>query len=79
MTNGMESEVQGGRLEATTPKSISTSTRAHQHTIPPHIAWPAFVIFLLLLSVFVSFAALWAANSDGGAILVREPTEQFVP
>lgn len=56
---------------------------APQHTggprIPPHVAWPAFVVLLLLLSVGVSMAALWAANSDGGAILVREPTEQVMP
>lgn len=57
----------------------STQTPTHSRTVPPHIAWPAFVVFLLLLSVFVSFAALWAANSDGGAILVREPTEQMLP
>lgn len=57
----------------------STQTPTPSHTVPPHIAWPALVIFLLLLSVGVSFAALWAANSDGGAILVRDPNEQFSP
>ena len=47
-----------------------------RYVVPPHIAWPAFVVLLLLIGIGSAFAALWAANSDGGALLVREPVEQ---
>ena len=40
--------------------------------IPPHVAWPAFVILLLAMSVGLGVTAVVAANSDGGARLVEE-------
>lgn len=39
--------------------------------VPPHIAWPAFVIALLLLGIGSAFEALFAARSDGGAKIVE--------
>jgi nitrogen fixation protein FixH len=39
--------------------------------VPPHIAWPAFIIALLLLSIGSAFQALFAARSDGGAQVVE--------
>ena len=43
--------------------------------IPPHIAWPALVILLLLLGMGNAFYALYAAHSDGGAIIISDPVE----
>lgn len=40
--------------------------------MPPHIAWPAFVIALLLLGIGSAFEALFAARSDGGAQIVED-------
>lgn len=45
--------------------------------LPSHLVWPAFVVFLLALSVGMGIAAVVAARSDGGARLV--PTEQLPP
>ncbi len=39
--------------------------------IPSHIAWPGFVVALLLLSIVAAFQALFAARSDGGAQVVE--------
>jgi nitrogen fixation protein FixH len=39
--------------------------------IPSHIAWPGFVVALLLLSIFAAFQALFASQSDGGAQVVE--------
>ena len=41
-------------------------------SVPPHIAWPAFVVLLLLIGVGSAFSALWAARSDGGVEAVRD-------
>ena len=35
--------------------------------IPSHIAWPGFVVLLLLLSITAAVATVVAARSDGGA------------
>jgi nitrogen fixation protein FixH len=43
-----------------------------QPLVPPHIAWPAFVIALLLLGIGSAFQALFAARSDGGAQIVED-------
>jgi nitrogen fixation protein FixH len=40
--------------------------------VPPHIAWPAFVVALLLLGIGSAFEALFAARSDGGAQIVED-------
>ena len=45
--------------------------------MPPHIAWPAFVVFLLLISVSAAVVTVVAARSDGGARLL--PREQAAP
>ena len=40
--------------------------------VPPHVAWPAFVVGILMMSVgFVVFTVI-AANSDGGAQVVAD-------
>lgn len=40
--------------------------------VPPHIAWPAFVVALLLLGIGSAFEAFFAARSDGGAQVVED-------
>lgn len=40
--------------------------------VPPHIAWPAFIVALLLIGVGSAFQALFAARSDGGARVVDD-------
>lgn len=40
--------------------------------VPPHIAWPAFIVALLLVGVGSAFQALFAARSDGGARVVDD-------
>ncbi|WP_158225122.1 hypothetical protein [Rubrivirga sp. SAORIC476] len=42
--------------------------------VPPHIAWPAFVILLLVISVVAAVGTLIAARSDGGVRMVETPT-----
>lgn len=44
--------------------------------IPSHIAWPAFIVLLLALSVGAAVVTVIAARSDGGAKLL---TEQAAP
>lgn len=38
--------------------------------VPPHIAWPAFIVFLLAISVTMAVVTVIAARSDGGARLL---------
>jgi nitrogen fixation protein FixH len=40
--------------------------------VPAHVAWPAFVVALLLLGIGSAFEALFAARSDGGAQIVED-------
>ena len=47
------------------------TVRPRRLSVPPHVAWPALVVLLLLMSVAVSVAAVVAANSDGGADAVE--------
>lgn len=35
--------------------------------VPSHIAWPAFVVFLLAMSITMAAISVVAARSDGGA------------
>lgn len=44
--------------------------------IPPHIAWPLFVVLLLLFGVGSAFSILYAAHTDGGAQVVESYYEQ---
>lgn len=39
--------------------------------VPPHVAWPLFVVALLLMSVGAAAVTFWAAQSDGGAQVVE--------
>ena len=39
--------------------------------IPPHIAWPLFVVALLLSSLAAGASMVYFAHSDGGAQVVR--------
>ncbi len=40
--------------------------------LPPHIAWPLFVVTLLVMGVSVSVGTLVMAHSDGGAQVVED-------
>lgn len=42
--------------------------------VPSHIAWPAFVVFLLAISIFMAGVTLFAARSDGGARPIETTT-----
>lgn len=46
--------------------------------IPPHIAWPAFVVGLLTLGVATTFASLIASRSDGGAQVIEDYYQKAV-
>lgn len=46
--------------------------------IPPHIAWPGFVVLLLLGTVVTMVSVLYAANSDGGAAVVDDYYQQAI-
>lgn len=35
--------------------------------VPSHVAWPAFIVFLLALSIAMGVVAVIATRSDGGA------------
>lgn len=35
--------------------------------VPSHIAWPAFIVFLLAISIGMAVATVIAARADGGA------------
>lgn len=39
--------------------------------IPPHIAWPLFVVALLLMSITAATITVIAANSDGGVQVIE--------
>ncbi len=41
--------------------------------VPPHVAWPAAIVGLLLTSVGVSATVVVASRSDGGAEVVERP------
>ncbi|MEM1115201.1 MAG: hypothetical protein AAF845_18795 [Bacteroidota bacterium] len=43
--------------------------------VPPHIAWPAFIVFLLAISITMAVATFVIAKSDGGPRLVDAPAE----
>lgn len=47
--------------------------------VPSHVAWPAFVVFLLAISISMAAVTLWAARSDGGVRLVPSDTVQTAP
>jgi hypothetical protein len=38
--------------------------------LPPHVAWPLFIVFLLLVSISAAAVTVVAACSDGGAQVV---------
>lgn len=46
--------------------------------IPPHIAWPSFIVFLLMVGIGGAFAALIAARSDGGVQIVDDYYQKAV-
>ncbi|NNF59119.1 MAG: hypothetical protein HKN04_12865 [Rhodothermaceae bacterium] len=39
--------------------------------VPPHVAWPLFVVLLLAMSVGAALFTAYMANSDGGVQLVE--------
>lgn len=44
--------------------------------LPPHVAWPLFIVALLLLSASTALLILVAARSDGGAQVVPDYYQQ---
>lgn len=58
-----------GDGHASAPPTPGASPR--KPLIPPHIAWPGFVVLLLLTGVGSAFQALYAAHSDGGVEIVE--------
>ncbi len=47
--------------------------------IPSHIAWPAFVVFLLAVTVTMVAVTVVAARSDGGARPAPEVAVETAP
>ncbi len=43
--------------------------------VPSHIAWPAFIVFLLAVTISMVAVTVYAARSDGGA----RPVETVAP
>lgn len=41
--------------------------------VPSHIAWPAFIVFLLTISIVMVAVSVVAARSDGGTRPVETP------
>ena len=39
--------------------------------VPSHVAWPAFIVFLLAISITAAVVTVVAATSDGGVRLVE--------
>ncbi len=39
---------------------------------PPHVAWPAFVVLLLLMSIGAAAVTVYLAHSDGGVQIVDD-------
>lgn len=46
--------------------------------VPPHVAWPLFVVFLLSISLCAAVITVIATRSDGGVRLVT-PAGQAQP
>ena len=46
--------------------------------IPPHLAWPLFVVLLLVIGVGSSLAIVFAARSDGGAKVIENYYEKAI-
>lgn len=40
--------------------------------VPPHIAWPLFIVLLLAMSVGAALFTAYMAQSDGGVVLVED-------
>ena len=47
-----------------------TDSDAPRPLIPPHIAWPLFVVLLLAMSVAAAITTAVLSQSDGGAQVV---------
>ncbi|MEL6444054.1 MAG: hypothetical protein AAF089_07210 [Bacteroidota bacterium] len=45
--------------------------------IPPHIAWPLFVVLLLAMSVTAALYTAYMANVDGGVTVVE--SSEYAP
>jgi hypothetical protein len=46
------------------------AANARRPLLPPHVAWPLFVVLLLLTSITAAAVTVAAALSDGGAQVV---------
>ncbi len=49
-----------------------------KRSLPPHIAWPLFIVAILLVGIGGAFSALIAAHSDGGAQVIEDYYAQAV-
>lgn len=47
--------------------------------VPPHIAWPLFIVLLLLMSVGAALFTAYMAHSDGGVQLVEGAQPEAAP
>ena len=53
------------------PNQPSGADTPRPALIPPHIAWPLFVVALLLMSITAATITVIAANSDGGVQVIE--------
>ena len=61
------------------PASAPAPSGRRPPLIPPHIAWPGFVVLLLLMSITAGVVTMIAARSDGGAQVVRAAPAERAP
>ena len=60
-----------GHAADASPPAASTPPRTPP-LVPPHVAWPLFVVLLLLMSVGAAVVTVLAAHSDGGVQIVED-------
>ena len=70
--------VNEGQFEADDLVQAKKAASRPQKGIPPHIAWPLFVIGLLVLGVGWSLSVVFASRSDGGAQVVENYYEKAI-
>ncbi len=71
---GVSGRRAGARRGAGDPDAMPEPER-RPPLVPSHIAWPAFVVFLLAITIAMVAITVTAARSDGGA----RPVETVAP